>query len=201
MRWPPQTQPLALGLRLTHLFIHDTYHAGQIQYLRALQALPADRFYNAAEQGDRARLGEALAAQADLLNTPSWEGWMALQLAAYSGSLDAVRFLVERGADVRAASKNDRATTALHVALLNRQSEVAKFLLERGADLEASDADGSTPLHAAVRAGTPEVNEFLIGRGAKVNARRKDGTTPLGTAIKAGHSAAADTLGRSEGVE
>ncbi len=202
MRWPQQSmQPLALGLGLTHVFIHDIYHAGQIQYLRALQALPADRFYNAAEEGDRARLGEVLAAHADLLNTPSRDGWTALQFAAYSGRLDAVQLLVERGADVRAASKNGRATTALHVALLNRQSEAAKFLLERSADLEAIDADGSTPLHAAARAGTLEVIEFLIARGARVNARRKDGATPLGTAIKAGHTAAADTLRRHEGVE
>lgn len=202
MRWPQQSgQPLALGLGLTHVFNHDSYHAGQIQYLRALQALPADRFYYAAEEGDRARLGEVLAAHADLLNTPNWEGWTALQFAAYSGRFDAVQLLVERGADVRAASKNGRATTALHLALLNHKSEVAKFLLEHGADLEAIDADGSTPLHAAARAGTPEVIEFLIARGAKVNARRKDGATPLGTATKAGHTAAADILRRHKGVE
>ncbi len=85
-RWTQQsTQPLAPGLRLTHVFIHDTYHAGQIQYLRALQALPADRFYNAAEEGDRARLITSAASPSCGWGQKERHGWRSFPV--WSGSL------------------------------------------------------------------------------------------------------------------
>lgn len=202
LRWYEQAgQSQAVGLRLIHVFSHDLYHAGQIQYLRALQELPTDRFYTAAVEGNVARMTEVLGTHPDLLNSPDRDGWTALHLAAYFGRLEAVRFLLNKGAVVRGVSKNARAATTLHTALSARRTEIATLLLERGADLEATAAEGNTPLHAAAEAGSPEAVELLVGRGANVNPRRNDGATPLTIALKAGHSGVADALRQHGGVE
>lgn len=67
--WYRDAPPRAVAQRLLHMFTHDIYHAGQIQYLRALQQIPSDRFFNAAGwRGDVKVLREVLDAHPDLLS-------------------------------------------------------------------------------------------------------------------------------------
>ena len=197
-RWQQATQPQAVVLRLLRGFTHDIYHAGQIQYLRALQGIPADRFFTAAWDGDVARLREVLGDHPDLLNVHNADGWTALQNASHTGQADAVRFLLDRGADIRAASRNAMAYTALHGAIAGwragRRADVAALLLDRGADPEATDAWGNTALHLAAHEGMPGIVELLLRRGVNVNARRKDGATPLGVALKEERTAVSELL-------
>lgn len=202
LRWYQQaTQPQAVAVRLAAVFTHDIYHAGQIQYLRALQGIPADRFFTAAWEGNVPRMREVLEAHPGLLNAYSRDGWTALQLAAYFGHADAVRFLLERGADIAAVSRNYMANTALHGAIAGRRTDVTVFLLDHGADPEATDSGGNTPLHLAAHEGTPEVVELLLRRRVDVNARRKDQATPLGAALKDERTAVAELLRRHGGIE
>lgn len=177
-------QPTVVARRLMWIFTHDAYHAGQIQYLRALQEIPADRYFLAASSGDAARLGTLLDAHPQLLNAYSRDGWTALQLSAYRGHRSAVDHLLARGADLRTKSHNDMANTALHGAIAGRRTEIVSFLLDRGADPEAVDSGGNTALHLAVHEGTPEIVEVLLQQGVNINARRTDGLTPLGVALK-----------------
>ncbi len=205
-RWYQQAaQPQAVTLRLLRAFTHDIYHAGQIQYLRALQGIPADRFFTAAWDGDVARLREVLRDHPDLLNAHNADGWTALQIASYTGQADAVRFLLDRGADIRAASQNAMANTALHGAIAGwragRRADVAALLLDRGADPEAADAWGNTALHLAAHEGMPGIVELLLRRGANVNARREDGATPLRAALKEERTAVAELLRGHGAVE
>ncbi len=193
-------QPTVVARRLTWIFSHDAYHTGQIQYVRALQEIPADRYFLAAVTGDAGRLGELLDAHPDLLNAHSREGWTALQRAAYSGHRSAVDHLLARGADLRAKSRNDMANTALHGAIAGKRAQIVSVLLDRGADAEATDSWGNTALHLAVHAGTPEIVEMLLRRGVTVNARRNDGLTPLGVAAKES-PAMADLLRAADGTE
>ncbi len=112
-RWyQHQRQPQPVALRLMAVFTHDIYHAGQIQYLRALQGIPVDRLATAAWDGDVARLREVLDAYPDLLNAYNRDGWTALQIASYSGQAEAVRLLLTRGADIHLPSQSERAATA-----------------------------------------------------------------------------------------
>ena len=135
-----------------------------------------------------------------------------LLFAVRRGNFDAVRALLDRGANV-----NDRVTdntSALVVAISNAHWELAAYLLDRGADPNAS-AQGWAPLHQLARTrrglnvnrfpwpvptGTMsglELTKQLVRDGADVNARmdRKinddvrnnfgPGATPLAMAAKA----------------
>jgi ankyrin repeat protein len=68
--------------------------------------------------------------------------------ATRTGSLDAVRLLIERGADIN-AKEGTRGQTALMWAVLEDHPDVARLLIEKGADVNAQTAvvipDGVTP--------------------------------------------------------
>jgi ankyrin repeat protein len=122
---------------------------------------------------------------------PTPGGMTALLLASRDGHLDAVKLLIEVGADVNLADPNG--VTPLLMALTNGQIDVAKFLLEHGADAKRADWWGRQPLWAAVdirnlavRSGAPTnengvdregalgVIKMLLDRGVDVNARVKE---------------------------
>lgn len=132
--WYRNTPPRPLAQRLLHMLTHDIYHAGQIQYLRALQDIPSDRFFLAAGwKGDVSVMRDALETHPDLLNAFDRSGWTALQLAAYTGHMEAVRFLLERGADVHAVSRNEYAATALKSAEIAGHAAIVEILRSHGA--------------------------------------------------------------------
>jgi ankyrin repeat protein len=62
-------------------------------------------------------------------------------------NLQAVKFLVELGADVNAA--NDEGYTALHGAAFTGGNEIIQYLVDKGARLDAEDVYGQTPLSIA----------------------------------------------------
>jgi ankyrin repeat protein len=76
-------------------------------------------------------------------------GMTALHLAVRQGELDAVKRLVEAGADVNAPSAGDQ-TSPLLMACINGRFDVGSYLLERGADPNLASAAGATPLYAVV---------------------------------------------------
>ena len=91
------------------------------------------------------------------VNAYSYDGWTPLHLAAFFGQLEAVRVLVDAGADVRARSTNGLANTPLHAAAAGRHSEVALYLIDRGASGSALDSGGYTPLQIATENGLADV--------------------------------------------
>jgi uncharacterized damage-inducible protein DinB len=170
LRWYRQaTQPQPVTRRLMHAFTHDVYHTGQIQYIRALQAIPADRLFTAAWDGNVAVLREVLAAHPDLLNAYNGDGWTALQIASYAGQTTAVRLLLERGADIHATSRNPMANTALHGAIAGWQeggrADVVAVLLDHGANPDATDASGNSARQRAAKEGLPQVADLLRRHG------------------------------------
>jgi ankyrin repeat protein len=98
--------------------------------------------------------------------------------AAEGGNLDVVKFLIEKGLDVRARSKSG--WTALFSASAGGNLDVVKFLVEEGLDAKARDKIGGTVLMAAALSGNnPEVVRLLIDKGADVNAQDSLGWTAL----------------------
>lgn len=68
-----------------------------------------------------------------------------LFLACQESSLEAVKLLVENGANVNENDEND--ITPLMIAAQNDQFEIGKYLIESGADVNATDTlFGKTPL-------------------------------------------------------
>lgn len=133
-----------------------------------------------------------------------WEradGWQALHRACLSGAGNAVKLLLEAGAEPNA--QTNTGWTAVHAAASNnmlagedpatgelwRKSAILGMVLEAGGDATARDEEGWTPLHAAAAnaytawrqsdADTINRLQMLIDAGADPNARDAQGRTPL----------------------
>ena len=100
-----------------------------------------------------------------------------LHAAAYGGTAETVKALLQAGADPNAPTA--RGTTPLHLfAAWNKDSGTVKALLEAGVDPNAPDAGAFTPLHSAAAVGTAEVVAVLLEAGADPNALDGDRKTP-----------------------
>lgn len=109
-----------------------------------------------------------------------------LHQAAREGDEEAVKSLLNAGADINAKDINE--VTPLHEAALWGHKEVIELLLDYGADIEAHTDNGWTPLHSAVNRGVIDAVGLLLKRGAKVNDNRAQnadgvGHTPLFYAV------------------
>ena len=109
----------------------------------------------------------------------------ALLEAARRGDAEAVRTLLEGGADVNAAQGDGM--TALHVTAEVGSVEVARVLIEAGANVEAQTRIGGyTPLHVAAAAASTDLVRALLDAGADPAAvTSTGGVTPLHLAAKA----------------
>jgi ankyrin repeat protein len=163
-------------------------------------ASPADTFYDAAREGDMAKVKSMLADDPSLVNShESYLALVPLHGACYGGRLEMVKFLISKGADVNARSREGSAPIVEAVA--KNDVEITRYLVAHGADVNTADNNGKTPLHWAAERGRVEVARFLIQKGAKVNARTKDGVTPLKAALDQNQQATADLLRKNGGVE
>ena len=92
----------------------------------------------------------------------------ALCFAVYGGSVEATRYLLDRGAEVNGAGWDE--ATPLHWAARGTVTAMVELLVERGADLLATDLkDRLTPLEWAERAKQHEMIELLKRLGAQEN--------------------------------
>ena len=126
--------------------------------------------FEAAAVGRTDRLRELLDAEPDLANAWAGDGFQPLGLASFFGHVEAARLLVERGAEVNSASRNDMKVMPLHSAAATgdpeARIELAKLLLEHGADPNARQQDDFTPLMAAEHNGDERLRRLLVESGA-----------------------------------
>jgi ankyrin repeat protein len=125
------------------------------------------------------------------VNEVSLMGATPLMLAAEVNNFDAIKILVEAGADPNLTT--EYGTNALMLAAgggtdIQRERpdderafavETAKFLIEHGADVNAAGQYGWTAMHAAAYQGIKDLIQFLASKGADVNAMDSFGQTPL----------------------
>jgi len=151
----------------------------QITYLDLMKAL-LDRGAN-----PNAQLGKRVWFRAST-RTVETIGATPFLRAAMASDVDAMRLLVERGADPKIATQSD--DTALLVAAGNGWAAnysrnapdwmpALKYALELGADINAVDNKGYTALHGAAFRGDNEMINFLVSKGARVDIVAKDGNT------------------------
>ena len=115
----------------------------------------------------------------------------ALADAARRADWDAVRALVDRGADVD-VPQGDGATALLWAAYRD-ETGIADLLIRAGADVNAANDLGATPLWAAAENGGAGLVRRLLAAGADPDPRLLSGETPLMTAARVG---AADVAGQ-----
>jgi uncharacterized protein len=77
------------------------------------------------------------------VNQLDWAGDSPLHIAAVHGDTEAIRVLVENGAELNARGENG--LTPFHAAFMSKQAEAIKMLSELGADPNAIDAFGKKP--------------------------------------------------------
>ncbi|MCC6233626.1 MAG: ankyrin repeat domain-containing protein [Verrucomicrobiales bacterium] len=145
---------------------------------------------NAIRDGEHARLRRLLA-DPTRVNARDEQGNTVLHTASFLGHAEAVRLLLEAGADPNVT--NHAGVTPL----LRAAADPAKvsLLLARGAKPGLASQLGHTPLHLAAR--SPKATEsvrILIEKGADVNARSALGATPLMAAAAASHLEAVQLL-------
>lgn len=86
-------------------------------------------------------------------------GPTALYIACEKGHLDIVKLLIEKKANINAASSSH---TALGIACENNHIEIVRFLIEKKADIKETGLRGQTPLNIACDKGFYEIAELLI---------------------------------------
>jgi hypothetical protein len=106
-------------------------------------------------------------------------------MASQEGHLEIVRFLVEKGANVNAASTND-GSTALIMAI--RHPKIVEVLAGRGANIDAAltggEDQGFTALISAVDDDCVRTARLLLKLGANLNIAGANGVTVLLLALE-----------------
>lgn len=155
--------------------------------------------FEAAAAGQLARL-EALEKSAPgAIKTLSHDGFTPLHLAAFFGQKSTVDFLLARGVDVNATSKNASALRPIHSAVAHRGDPdvalgIAKALVEAGAEINVAQQGGWTPLHAAAFHGHAPMVELLLAHGADVHMKADNEQTVLAMAVSKKHNETAALL-------
>lgn len=81
--------------------------------------------------------------------------------ACYYGSVDALKYLIDKGADINARTGRDYNQTALTIAVRQNQLEIVKTLVEYGVDINAKDHFGKTAKRIAMEYDHNEITQYL----------------------------------------
>jgi ankyrin repeat protein len=155
----------------SNLWDHNPSRMDLVRYLQSKGGSETD-IYFATAVGDIARLETIIAGDPALVNKRSnnkdvlFGGAAPIQIAAYADQLDAVKFLLQHGANIhdRSEWKN---TEAVEKASWTGAADVVAFLLDRGATLNGTDRDfRDSPLYNAATSGHADVVKILLAHGA-----------------------------------
>jgi len=126
---------------------------------------------------ERLDVVESLLAQGVVVDIKHETGMTPLLVVASHCNIDTLKYLVSKGADVKAKNNYDK--IPLHFAAeYNPELEIAKYLFSLNADIEAKQKNGGTLLLVAAWSNpNVDVLKFLVAQGANVNAKNDaDGT-------------------------
>jgi ankyrin repeat protein len=187
-----------------------------------------DDFYRVIRANDLAHL-RSMIASADV-NSKDSHGETPLMYAAAVGSVDAMKVLLSKKADVNAQTEfgatalmwsvsdsakvrllvssganvnaaTKRGRTALFLAAMNDHSaDIVSFLLLKGADAKALDAYGNSTLVAAALGNDLETIRMIVAAGVDAGAGNKAGFAPIHAAAGYRANIAATRLLLSKGA-
>jgi ankyrin repeat protein len=117
----------------------------------------------------------------------------ALMIAAERGNVEAVRFLVQAGADLE--NQNEYGGTALMCAAYRALIEMVTLLIDLGANVNVSTS--ATALNCAVQSEDVETVKVLLDRGAQVDLKDESGMNALNWAENIDHEGIRELLLRA----
>ncbi|KJH46928.1 DHHC zinc finger domain protein [Dictyocaulus viviparus] len=162
---------LALQVTLAGMFV-SAWQEDEHGIVEANLNDPKEKFLKEAEKGNVDVLRSMLQETPDLLSSCDEDGYTALHRAAYNDHLEALLFLLEKGADsgarVHLIYVSGLFKIVVQFTLLCKQSRTKQ---------------GWTPLHSAANWGNYKIVGQLISHGVDVNARSHGSVTPLHLAI------------------
>ncbi|MEW9699399.1 ankyrin repeat domain-containing protein [Paenibacillus sp. SI8] len=163
--------------------------------------------FSAARNGELGVLRGFLDSKPALANTENEDGLTLLGFAAHFGQTEAVKLLLDRGADVNAVSHSKvsyiPSNTALHAAIAGERSmDVIRLILAHDADTNLFDSNGHTSVHAAAfHDHNTEMIQLLIDHGADVNAKVEGGVYAIALAKEQGNLRVAELLRQQGAIE
>ena len=163
------------------------YHRRPAALEALLAAVPPLDGFDHAALGWAEDLERDVAADPELVRRRAADGFTPLHLACYLGGADAVRVLLEAGAEANEPA--GAGLRPLHSAAAARDAGSVQLLLAAGADPDAQQAGGFTALHAAAQHDDEATAEALLRAGADPALRTDDGGDAAGLA-RAAHATA-----------
>jgi ankyrin repeat protein len=120
------------------------------------------------------------------VNISDGEARTPLYEAIIENNSEAIRWLIEKGADVNHQDRNG--WTPLHFAVQEKQLETVALLLAFGADANLHDVYGNGPLWRAAfdARGDYRLVEPLVAAGADANHKNGSGKSPIDFAVTIG---------------
>jgi uncharacterized protein len=159
-----------------------------------LEAGPELGILEAAAAGRADRVRELLAADAEAIRERTPEGFTALGLAAFLGGPEAVRVLLEHGADADDDADNPFGVRPVHAAGAAHDHETMRLLLEAGADPNRRQQGGFVPLHEAAHSDDVEMARLLLAHGADPKLAADDGRDAIRIAADDGSTRVSELL-------
>ncbi|XP_045215823.2 putative ankyrin repeat protein RF_0381 [Mercenaria mercenaria] len=103
--------------------------------------------------------------------------YAALHLASLHSTCEALRLLLEHGANINILDEQQR--TPLHFAVVACRISVIKFLILKGANIDVQSSSGRTPLLESVINGSYSIARIFIDAGAQLDLMDTKGTSVL----------------------
>ena len=149
-------------------------------------AAPADpavvKLMTALRNGNRREFNRALRENPKSVNAQGQNGWTPIMYAALYGDGEAIRLLLDKGANPN-AQNSDGATALMYTT---DDAEKTRLLLDHGANPNLRSGEGRTALLIAVgRTGSYSAVKLLLDKGADAKVRLPDGRGALALAISA----------------
>ncbi|XP_063969456.1 E3 ubiquitin-protein ligase MIB2-like [Lytechinus pictus] len=153
---------------------------------------PAMELITALTLGDIKEAERILARHPEWINHEPMPGASPLGFFAGQGDVNAVKFLIEKGALIE--SSDLKGHTSLFHATMANNFETVEYLLQQGADVHAIDWEGITCLSVACAKGFFQCAHFLLMHGADVNQKGENNVTPALLTIQSGSRTIVDLI-------